>query len=194
MKILNPTPCSDWVQKLSARHPDDLSLSDRIALNEHLALCQACSETHAAYKTMEAAIRSLPMSKPVPVFSYQHSQLERKVVFRSALSLPDIISFVLSLFSSLFITISWSSFYQKLHTWFFTTPSLFSHKIAYVSANSHYTYARRSDSGFILWQQKRYQKHNLGLSVPIRLSGISYIGGGIAYASALDFCRYTAQP
>jgi hypothetical protein len=190
----NLMPCTDWVQKLSARHPDDLSLSDRIALNEHLALCQACSETHAAYKTMEAAIRSLPMSKPMPVFSYQHSRLERIGVFRSALSLPDIISFVVSVFSSLFITISWSSFYQKLHSWFVTTPSLLSHKIAYVSASSHYTYAMRSDSGFILWQQKRYQKHNLGLSVPIRLGGMSFIGGGIAYASALDFCRYTAQP
>src|SRR5713101_3481358 len=93
------TPCANWVQKLSARHPDDLSPSDRIALNEHLALCRACTEVHTAYKTMEAAIRSLPMSKPVPVFSYQHSQLERKVVFRSALSLPDIISFVVSVFS-----------------------------------------------------------------------------------------------
>jgi hypothetical protein len=190
----NLMPCTDWVQKLSARHPDDLSLSDRIALNEHLALCQACSETHAAYKTMEAAIRSLPMSKPMPVFSYQHSRLERIGVFRSALSLPDIISFVVSVFSSLFITISWSSFYQKLHSWFVTTSSFLSHKIAYVSASSHYTYAMRSDSGFILWQQKRYQKHNLGLSVPIRLGGMSFIGGGIAYASALDFCRYTAQP
>ena len=194
MKILNHTPCSDWVQKLSARHPDDLSLSDRIALNEHLALCQACSETHAAYKTMEAAIRSLPMSKPVPVFSYQHSQQERKVIFRSALSLPDITSFVLSVFSSLLITISLSNLYQKIHISFVTTLSLFSHKITYVSANSLYTYAMRSDSGFILWQQKRYHKHNAGLSVPIRLGGMSSIGGGIAYASALDFCRYTAQP
>jgi hypothetical protein len=194
VKILNPTPCSDWVQKLSARHPDDLSPSDRIALNEHLALCQACCEVHAAYKTMESAFRRLPMCKPVPIFSYQHSQQERKVIFRSALSLPDTISFVLSVFSSLLITISLSNIYQKLRILFVTTLSLFSPKIAYVSANSQYTYAMRSDSGFILWQQKRYQKYNLGLSVSVRLGGMSSIGGGIAYASALDFCRYTAQP
>jgi hypothetical protein len=187
-------PCTDWVQKLAARHPDDLSASDRIALNEHLALCQACSEVHAAYKKMEAAIHSLPMSKPVPVFSYQHSRLERNGVFRSELSLPDMISLAFSVISSLFITSSLSNIYQKLHTWFVTTSSFLSHQIAYVSSNSHYTYAMRSDSGFILWQQKRFQKRNLGLSVPVRLSGISYIGGGIAYVSALDFCRYTAQP
>jgi hypothetical protein len=189
----NLMPCTDWVQKLAARHPDDLLASDRIALNEHLALCPACSEVHTAYKKMEAAIHSLPLSKPMPVFSYQHSRLERNGVFRSALSLSDIISFVVSVFSSLFITTNMSNIYQILRTWFVTTSSFLSHKIAYVSSNSHYTYAMRSDSGFILWQQKRYQKHNLGLSVPVRLGGMSYIGGGIAYVSALDFCRYTAQ-
>ena len=194
MKILNPTPCSDWVHKLSARHPDDLSPSDRIALKEHLALCQACCEVHAAYKTMDIAIRSLPLCKPVPAFSYQHSDLERNEAFRSGLSLTDFISFVLSMFSSLLITINLSTIYQKIHISFVTTPSLFSNKIAYVSANSLYTYAMRSDSGFILWQQKRYQKYNSGLTVPVRLGGMSSIGGGIAYASALDFCRYTAQP
>jgi hypothetical protein len=189
----NLMPCTDWVQKLAARHPDDLSASESIALNEHLALCQACSRVHTAYKKMEAAIHSLPTSKPVPVFSYQHSQLKRNGG-RSELSLPGIISFVFSVFSSLFITISLLTIYQNLYNWFVTTASLFSHQIAYVSSNSYYTYARRSDSGFILWQQKRFQKHNLGLSMPMRLSGISYIGGGIAYVSALDFCRCTAQP
>jgi hypothetical protein len=189
----NLMPCTDWVQKLAARHPDDLLASDRIALNEHLALCPVCSEVHTAYKKMETAIHSLPLSKPMPVFSYQLSRLERNGVFRSALSLSDIISFVVSVFTSLFITISMSNIYQILRTWFVTTSSFLSHKIAYVSSNNHYTYAMRSDSGFILWQQKRYQKHNLGLSVPVRLGGMSYIGGGIAYVSALDFCRYTAQ-
>ena len=161
---------------------------------KNLALCQACCEVHAAYKTMDIAIRSLPLCKPVPAFSYQHSDLERKEAFRSGLSLTDFISFVLSMFSSLLITINLSNIYQKIHISFVTTPSLFSNKIAYVSANSLYTYAMRSDSGFILWQQKRYQKSNSGLSVPVRLGGMGSIGGGIAYASALDFCRYTAQP
>ena len=193
MTILNPTPCSNWVQKLSARHPDDLSPSDRFALNEHLALCRACTEVHTAYKTMEVDIRSLPMSKPVPVFSYQPSQQERKVAFRSALSLTDIISYVLFVFYSIFIKISWSSFYQKLHTWVLIALAHFPRQVAYVSSNSHYSYAIRFDSGFILWQQKRYNGHNLISTAPIRWNGISYTGAGTAYVSALDFCRYAVQ-
>ncbi len=193
MTILNPTPCSDWVQKLSARHPDDLSPSERIALNEHLALCQACSKVHSAYQKMEAGIRSLLMSNPEPMLSYQHSQLERKPTLESGISLPGLITLVLSAFSSLFIMISWSSFYHKLHTCMLTALALFPQKVAYVSSNSHYTYAIRSDSGFILWQQNRYQRHNLVCTAPIRWSGVGYIGAGISYVSALDFCRYTAR-
>jgi hypothetical protein len=168
--ILNPTPCSDWVQKLSARHPDDLSPSDRFALNEHLALCQTCTEVHAAYQTMEAAIRSLPMSKPVPVFSYQHSQLERKVAFRSALSLTDIISNVLFVFYSIFIKISWSSFYQKLHTWVLLVNAYYPRSLTYVHSNNYHTFAIRSDSGYFLWQQERYQRYNLLYTMPVRIA------------------------
>ena len=170
MKILNHTPCSDWVQKLSARHPDDLSPSDRIALNEHLALCQACSKVHTAYQTMEAAIRSLPMCKPMPVFSYQHSRQERKVAFRSALSLTDIISYVLLVFSSLFTKISWSNFYQKLHTWVLIVITSSTQRVTYVNTNNYQTFAIRSDSGYILWEQERYQRYNLLYTKPVRIA------------------------
>jgi hypothetical protein len=168
----NPMPCTNWVQKLSARHPGDLSPSDRIALNEHLALCQACSETHAAYKTMEAAIRSLPMSKPMPVLSYQHSQLERKPALESGLTLPGPITLVLSMFSSLFITISWSSFYQKLHTWVLIVIANYPRKVTYVNSNNYHTFAIRSDSGFFLWQHERYQNHDIISTLPMHWSGM----------------------
>jgi hypothetical protein len=162
---LNPTPCSDWVQKLSARHLDDLSLSDRNALNEHLALCQACCEVHAAYKTLEAVIRNLPMSKPVPALSYQHSRQER-----SALSLTDIISYVLFVFYSIFIKISWSSFYQKLHTWVLIVITYSPRRVTYVNSNNYQTLAIRSDSGFFLWQHESFQNHSVISTLPIHWS------------------------
>lgn len=189
----NPTPCTDWVQKLSARHPDDLTRSDRLALNDHLAYCQACTEVDAAYQKMEVAIRSLLVVTPVPVLSSQHTQQVKKAVPESKFSLPGLSTHVLSTFSSLFFMISWSRLFQTLHTWMLTAFAHFPRNIAYASSNKHYTYAIRSGSGFILWQQKRYQRHNLLPSTTIRWSGAGYFGAGISYASALDFCRYTAR-
>jgi hypothetical protein len=179
--------------KLSARHSDDLSPSERIALKEHLAMCKACYEAHMAYQTMEAGIRSLLVCKPVPFLSQPRPQLASKTRPRSEFFLPDIISFLSSIFTTLFISIHLSNIYLKLHYWFSKFPSLFSHKIAFVKSSSNYLYAIRSESGFILWRQQRYQRHNLLYIVPVRMIGMNCIGGGIAYVSALDFCRYTAR-
>jgi len=190
---LNPTPCSDWVQKLSARHSDDLSPSERIALKEHLAMCKACCEVHIAYQTMDAGIRSLLVCNSVPFLSQQRPQLANEMKPVSDFFGLDILSFLFSMFTSFFIGISLTSIYLKLHYWFSIIPSLFSHKIDYVKSSSHNLYAIRSDSGFILWEQMRYQKHNLLYIVPVRMIGMNYIGGGTAYLSALDFCRYTAR-
>ena len=170
MTILNPTPCSDWVQKLSARHPDDLSPSDRFALNEHLALCRACTEAHTAYKTMEAAIRSLPMSEPLPFFSYQHPRLERTVELKSRLALPALFTLVLSVFSSFFIKISWSSFYQTLHTRLLLVIAYNPRSVTYVNANSFHTFALQSDSGYFLWEQERYQNDGIISTLPMHWS------------------------
>jgi hypothetical protein len=170
--ILNPTPCSDWVLKLSARHPDDLSPSDRIALNEHLALCQACSKVHTSYQTMEAGIRSLLITKPNPMLTYQHTQLKRKPARESGLTLPGLITLVLSVFPSLFITISWSSFYQKLQTWVLIVIAHYPRKVTYVNSNNYHTFAICSDSGFFLWQQERYQNHGIISTLPIHWSGM----------------------
>lgn len=192
MKISNPTPCSNWVQKLSARHLEDLSPSEHMALKEHLAMCSACFEVHSAYQKMEVGIRSLFVCKPVPVLPHSISQLANNKIPSSEISLPGIISFLSSMFSSLFINIRSSNCYIKFHNWFSATPSFFS-KITYVKANSRYLFAMRSESGFILWEQKGYQRHNLLYTVPVRMSGFNYIGGGTAYVNAIDFCRYTAR-
>lgn len=189
----NPTPCTDWVQKLSARHPDDLSPSDRIALHEHLASCRACTEVHTAYQTMEAGIRSLLISNPTPVLAYHLPQRERKAAPESGCSLPGIFTVILSAISSLLIKISWSRFYQQLYTWVFLALAHFPQRVAYISSNSHHTYAIRSHSGFMLWKQERYHQHDLVPTAPVRWSGMCYIGSGIGYVSALDFCRYTAR-
>jgi len=172
VKILNHTPCSDWVQKLSARHPDDLSPSDRIALNEHLALCQACSKVHTAYQTMETGIRSLLTSKPISMLSYQHSQLEKKGALKSRLALPGPFTLVLSVFSSFFITVSWSSFYQKIHTWMLIVFANYPRRITYVNSNNFHTFAIRSGSGYFLWQQERYQNNHLISTLPMHWSGM----------------------
>ncbi len=40
-------PCTDRVEKLAVRNSDDLSYSQRVALNEHLASCAACASAHS---------------------------------------------------------------------------------------------------------------------------------------------------
>ena len=188
-----PTPCTDWVQKLSARHHDDLSPSDHVALQEHLALCRACTEVHTAYQSMEAGIRSLLFSNPTPVLAYQLPQRESKAAPESGNTLTTIIAVILSAISSLLITISWSRFYQQLHTWVLIAFAHLPQRVAYISSNSHHTYAIRSNSGFMLWKQERYHQHYLVPTAPVRCSGMCYIGSGVSYVSALDFCRYTAR-
>ncbi len=64
MKHWQPTPCPQWAEKIAARHPDDLSPFERMALREHLLSCPACASTYAAYASMEAGIRSLPPVQP----------------------------------------------------------------------------------------------------------------------------------
>lgn len=167
---MKPTPCSDWVLKLSARHPDDLSTADHIALAEHLEICQACSEVYAAYQTMEIGIRSLLSNKTESLISYQPMRLDRKPALESGHTLTGLITLVFSAFSSLLFTISWSSFYHKLHTWILIFSAHYPRKVTYVHSNNNHTFAIRSDSGFFLWQQKRYLRHNHLHTIPVRIA------------------------
>jgi hypothetical protein len=188
-------PCTDWVQKLSARHQEDLSLAEREALNEHLASCRACNEVYAAYKSLETGIRSLTIATSIPEFSYSSIQSKRKIPeFAPVLSLQSLCLMILATLSSFCLSISRTPVYQKVHTWMLIALASFPRRIAYVNSGNRFVYAMRTDSGYCLWRQKRYQKHELISNSSIRCSGVSYIGIGIAQAAFLDFCRYAVQP
>lgn len=187
-------PCTDWAQRLGARHQDDLSPADHTALKQHLASCQACAKVYAAYHAMEVGIRSLPAIKPLAGLSYQPPQPARKVAAAKAgPALQLLVMTGLATLYSLFSRMSWSRFYQELQTWILIALTRFPRKIMYVNAGSQYLYAMRSDSGYFLWQQKRYTRHELVSSLQIRWSGMPYAGSGIALANALDFCEYAVR-
>jgi hypothetical protein len=147
---------------------------------------------HAAYQMMEVGIRSLPVITPVPVLSSPRSHMAKKVAPALTISLPGPITLLLSAVSSLFIMISWSSFFQMIHTWVLIAIANYPRQTTIVNSTNNHTFAMRSDSGFIVWTQKRYQQHSL-FSTPMRWSGVGFLGVGISYVSALDFCRYTAS-
>src|SRR5947209_20493551 len=58
--------CQNWAGKLAARHPDDLSLSERTELDQHLSECAFCASTYALYNSMETRLRALPQAGPLP--------------------------------------------------------------------------------------------------------------------------------
>src|SRR5436309_2190110 len=72
-------PCIEWAEKLAARHPEDISPSDRIALNKHIATCKACAAVHAAYHAMEISVRALPATS-LPDFPYERLQRKDKPI------------------------------------------------------------------------------------------------------------------
>ncbi len=188
-------PCTDWVQKLSARHQEDLSPAEREALNEHLASCRACNEVYAAYKSLETGIRSLTIATSIPEFSYSSIQSKHKTPeFAPVLSLQSLFLMILATLSSFYSSISRTPVYQHVHTWMLITLASFPRRIVYVNSGNRFVYAMRTDSGYLLWRQKRYKKHELISNSSIRCSGVSYIGIGIAQAAFADFCRYAVQP
>lgn len=59
-------PCSDWEEKLTATHPDDLLPAEREALNRHVASCPVCATVLTEYQEMDALIRhSLTTKHPL---------------------------------------------------------------------------------------------------------------------------------
>lgn len=71
-----PVPCSEWAEKLAATHSDDLSLTERASLKEHLATCANCAAVHDEYRLMDAHILELPAVAPLPAYMMQSGQLE----------------------------------------------------------------------------------------------------------------------
>src|SRR5258706_1738780 len=64
-----PTPCPEWEEKLAAFDLDDLSASEREALNFHLLSCSACASALADYQRMDLLIdqaltSDLPLELP----------------------------------------------------------------------------------------------------------------------------------
>src|SRR5258708_166 len=64
-----PTPCPEWEEKLAAFDLDDLSASEREALNRHLLSCTVCASALADYQKMDLLIdqaftSDLPLDLP----------------------------------------------------------------------------------------------------------------------------------
>ena len=188
------TPCTDWAQKLAARHQDDLSPIDRRALHDHLALCGACNQVYAAYQTLEAGIRSVTMKRPIPEFSYEPFQPMRKPsADTSTLTVQTLPVLFLTTLSSLSVRISWSPLLQAVHTWILLALSRFPRRVLYASSNNRFLYVMRSDSGYFLWKHKRFRRSELFSNSPIRGGGMLFTGSGTALAATLDFCKYAVQ-
>ena len=60
------TACAEWAEKLAATHPDDLSPSERVALERHVASCPACAAVRTEYQAIDALILDFPGVKPLP--------------------------------------------------------------------------------------------------------------------------------
>lgn len=78
-------PCTEWAEKLAARHPEDISPSDRITLNNHIASCEACAAVHAAYREMEINICGLPTTS-LPGLPYERLRRKDRSIMPSLFS------------------------------------------------------------------------------------------------------------
>ncbi|HEV2472421.1 MAG TPA: PQQ-binding-like beta-propeller repeat protein [Ktedonobacteraceae bacterium] len=89
---LLPTPCHTWAEKLAAIHPDDLSIEDRAALDQHIQTCAACAAALADYRRMDAAILGLPPVEPLlalpPALQQAFGDLEESGELQQSYSSP----------------------------------------------------------------------------------------------------------
>lgn len=61
-----PTPCPEWEEKLAGVDLDDLSASEREALNLHLLSCTACAAALADYQRMDSLVEQA-LSSDLPL-------------------------------------------------------------------------------------------------------------------------------
>ncbi|HCI82783.1 MAG TPA: hypothetical protein DHW02_24190 [Ktedonobacter sp.] len=73
-------PCNRWQHLLAARHPDDLTATERAALAQHLATCTACTVTRADYDMLTQRIRTLPAPSAQPLPQFAMPQQEAKAI------------------------------------------------------------------------------------------------------------------
>lgn len=69
----NAMSCNDWEEKLA--FVDELSASEREALDLHLASCLSCARILQEYRTMQILIQNLPVTGPQPEFPSRLRQL-----------------------------------------------------------------------------------------------------------------------
>src|ERR1700730_12110934 len=140
-KVSMHRPCADWVEKLAARHPDDVSPTDRRALNEHLTRCATCNEVYATYKALEAGMRCLS-KESIPEFSYEPLEaVRRPLAARFPRSLSSSLLLLLTTLTTLYLRICWSQCFQAVHTWVLVILGRFPSRIAYASTGNHFLYA-----------------------------------------------------
>src|SRR5438105_15834544 len=86
MKNSMLVPCMNWAENLAVsnpddlsysqrvalnEYPDDLSYSQRVALNEHLASCSTCATAHTIHQVIRMRISSLPAVEPLANLPYE---------------------------------------------------------------------------------------------------------------------------
>jgi outer membrane protein assembly factor BamB len=59
-------PCAEWVEKLAALHPDDLTSAERDELRIHLASCSGCAQVYQDYHHLASLVRDIATSKAPP--------------------------------------------------------------------------------------------------------------------------------
>jgi hypothetical protein len=189
MKSSMLQPCPSWAGRLAARHYDDLSFDDRVALKEHLTSCQVCATVHAAYHTLEMHIRSLPVVEPLPDLPYQLFQraessaahkwsaplLEAKFPNSSSRPTPNIpgllqraITMSMTTLSILASIIHWLRPSARLHA----AITYASQRTIYASSGGNYFYALRGHNGSPLWM---YKKSDVFFSSPAVKQGVAYL-------------------
>src|ERR1700730_9961647 len=97
MKDSTLVPCSNWSEKLATRFQDDLSYVDRVALNEHLALCPKCAAVYSFYRVIGSQISDLPAVEPLPGLPFHLMQhMERSASYKKRFE-PAVLTWLKSL-------------------------------------------------------------------------------------------------
>ena len=82
--------CSHWEEMIAARHPQDLTPTERASLHAHLATCASCAGTALAYERMQQSIRALPPVQPLLVLPVPLGQQKRSLfAFRGLLNITQ---------------------------------------------------------------------------------------------------------
>src|SRR5437588_4279278 len=153
MKNSMLVPCLNWAEILAVSNPDDLSYSQRVALNERLASCSACATAHAIHQVIRMGISSLPTVEPLANLPYELlAGTERSITRKERVTC--LLSSILARLKSL--PVAFTHFLQR---------------VDYVSDNQ-YCYALRDDSGFLLW---KYKKSNVFFSSVALENAVTYV-------------------